>query len=530
MEEVIMNIESGTGNTSQALYIDEAGAGTMTDAQILASLDAKIQRVNEELESNTVQLDKSAYMLSVASGLLCGILDSFLFRHIDMQENGLFIVSQASIFKKNGKNIKGLGQLGDKYAHKLEDAANFVMSNDILKSTVPGMLGGITSSITDLAQYPTPQGLVCSVFAQMLKGCSLKSEKGKMVFSLVNKNTVDIVMMFTAALITGVMNWLLHISKYNYEKDNGTEVPEAIYKLAHMISSTPIIKEIIETANRWAAELNKGMGSIKEKHKQEGTAGVFLSLFSAIAVMPTVKNTGLPQKVTELKDKYLKGFKIDNPIANHLTKQAIPVLVNEALTRTLFMLIRLRQEADQYNELVGINWSNVIPLGNRSVDRMLTVSTLTFNFADAADAAVRAALESGGQFVIFAGRFCARYNYIGAGRAAVALLKEYSYEAKDAQLVHERMLLMGEKADLMLKMLQDFKQQLEAKLTNYLTEDITAFLEGFDDIRAGLMSKDSDQVIRGNNTIQKALGREAQFSSQKEFDSLMDDDDISLQL
>ncbi len=525
-----MNNESGTENTSQALYIDEARAVTMTDAQILASLDAKIQKVNEELESNTVQLDKSAYILSVASGLICGCLDSFFFRNIELQENGLYLVSPVSIFKQNGINKKGLGLLGDKYAHKLEDAANFVMSNDLLKKTVPGILGGITNSIMDLAHYPTPQGLVCSVFAQMLKVCSLKSENGKMVFTLVNKNTVDIVMVFTAALITGVMNWLLHISTFNYEEDNGTEVPESIYKLAHIISTTPIIKEIIDTANSFAANLSKGMGSIQRNHGKEGTGGVFLSLFSAIAVMPSIKNTGLPKKVTELKDKYLKGIRIDNPIVGLFTKQAMPVLVNEILTRTLYMLIRFRQEFEQHDELVGINWSNVIPLGNRSVDRMLTVSALTFNFADAADAAVRAALESGGQFVVFAGRFCARYNYIGAGRAVVALVKEYSYEVKDAQLVHERMLLMGEKADIMLRKLEEFKQQLEEKLTNYLTEDITAFLKGFDDIRAGLMSKDSDQVIRGNNTIQKALGREAQFSSQKEFDHLMNDDDISLQL
>ena len=35
---------------------------------------------------------------------------------------------------------------------------------------------------------------------------------------------------------------------------------------------------------------------------------------------------------------------------------------------------------------------------------------------------------------------------------------------------------------------------------------------------------DSDLVIRGNVTIQKVLGREPQFTNQKEFDALMESD------
>lgn len=40
-----------------------------------------------------------------------------------------------------------------------------------------------------------------------------------------------------------------------------------------------------------------------------------------------------------------------------------------------------------------------------------------------------------------------------------------------------------------------------------------------------MASNDSNQVIRGNVTIQQALGREAQFTTQDEFDELMESDE-----
>ena len=48
-------------------------------------------------------------------------------------------------------------------------------------------------------------------------------------------------------------------------------------------------------------------------------------------------------------------------------------------------------------------------------------------------------------------------------------------------------------------------------------------------MKEGIASNDSDLVIKGNVVIQKVLGREPQFTSQKEFDDLMDSNE-ALQL
>ena len=55
-------------------------------------------------------------------------------------------------------------------------------------------------------------------------------------------------------------------------------------------------------------------------------------------------------------------------------------------------------------------------------------------------------------------------------------------------------------------------------------EDIESFMEGFTYINQGIESGDSDKIIKGNVIIQKVLGKQPQFTNQKEFDDLMDSD------
>lgn len=137
---------------------------------------------------------------------------------------------------------------------------------------------------------------------------------------------------------------------------------------------------------------------------------------------------------------------------------------------------------------------------------------------------IHAAIESGCNWVLFSGRFVSRFNYVGAGRAALSIVREVSNEKKEAQLIHEKMILSETKAALFLKQLQEFKEQLDLKVSNYLAEDIEGFMSGFVDMQQGLLTGDSDLVIRGNVTIQKVLGREPQFTNQKEFDAMMESD------
>ena len=87
-----------------------------------------------------------------------------------------------------------------------------------------------------------------------------------------------------------------------------------------------------------------------------------------------------------------------------------------------------------------------------------------------------------------------------------------------------RSLLSEAKSSIFLEQLQEFKVQLEEKVSNYLAEELEAFVAGFDLINTGIASGDSDMVIQGNMQIQSVLGRQPQFTNQSEFDSLMESD------
>lgn len=255
-----------------------------------------------------------------------------------------------------------------------------------------------------------------------------------------------------------------------------------------------------------------------------GIPGVLLSLLQEISSLPGLKDSGLPGIVNDLYVRQKIDLRRELLFAETLRKKAGPVIFNEVFTWIGFMLLQLKKEITENKEIKDVNWRNVMPFNNRSVDRCLMISTMTFNMVDTADAAFWAAVESEGNWVLFSRRFVARYNYVGAGRAALAIVKEYSNEKKEEQLIYERMLLVEEKAQIMYQKLQKFKSELEERLTMYLAEDIETFMNGFDLMNEGLSSGTPNLVIKGNVEIQKILGRKPQFESQEEFDEIMASD------
>lgn len=243
-----------------------------------------------------------------------------------------------------------------------------------------------------------------------------------------------------------------------------------------------MIIELAKCADNWFGHLVSDMGGSKNTAGGGmGIPGVFISLLYEFASLPILKNTGLPMFVNELYEKQKIDLRHEIPLYKAAGKQAIPVAFNEIYVRIGYFASHLASElAEHGNDVAKVNWSNVIPFRSRTVDRMLAVASMTFTVADTADAAIHVAIESGGNWVLFSGRFVTRFNYVGAGRAAVAIVKEISNERKETQLIHEKMILSEAKTTIFLSQLQDFKTQLEEKVSQYLAEDIETFMCGFD--------------------------------------------------
>ncbi len=488
-------------------------------------INAELEQVNAKLDRYVSKADKADYAFAVFSGIMAGIADAVFVgeikisdREIELSKNQVenFIHQYADargLDKSNMKNV--IGELEKKFKVAQDDVWNGKGIH----------ISASNHHLADLAHHPTPLGLASAIIVQFLRVGTFVSRDGKWHFLAVETTAKDIKDILKPVAITGILNWLAALTEKKYESAYDTEMPKALRKLLHLAASAPILVEVAECADNWLGHLISDLdGTKKNAGGGMGIPGVFISLLYELSALPILNSTGLPNFVNRLYERQRIDLRDELPLYKAAKKQIIPVAFNEILVRLGYFLTHLLEEIVTRDKMSDIRWDRVIPFDNRTVDRMLMISSMTFTIADTADAAIHAAIESGANWVLFSGKFVTRFNYVGAGRAALVIVKEISNEKKETQYIHEKMLLSEEKAAVFLSDLQDFKAQLEEKVSNYLAEDISAFTDGLDEIGEGLNSDNSDLVIHGNIKIWKVLGRQPQFSNQKEFDDLMQSD------
>lgn len=518
-EEIINASVSVETKTTGTIRVNEV------PVEVQVALEHKLNQVNQELERYTNYADGVQYAYAVACGIISGAIDSAFFADTKIFNNDIgFSHRQVNEFIQEYAASRGLG--GDRLKDCISDLeqAFKVAQDNVWKGADIGV-SAKNHHLADLAHHPTPAGLMSALIVQFLRVGTFVNKDGEWHFLFVPTTKEDISNIAIPAVITGVLNWLVAISTEKYEEETGKEIPKTLRRLAHVIASTPAIIEVVKCADNWFGHLVSDMGGSKNTAGGGmGVPGIFLSLLHELSTLPIFKDSNLPAIVNDLYVNKKLDLRHELAYAQQVKLQAVPVIFIEICVRLGFMILQLEKELLENGSLEKVNWRRVIPFANRSVDRCLAIATMTFNVVDTGDAALRAAIEFGGNWVLFSGRFVARYNFVGAGRAALAIVKEVSNERKEAQLIHERMILMDAKAQMFYQQLQQFKAQLEEKVSNYLAEDIETFIEGFDYIKEGLETGDSNLVIKGNVAIQKVLGREPQFTTQEEFDELMESD------
>ena len=493
-------------DTTQESEEEVVAADAQVETPNIDRLNAELARVTQELDRYTNHADKADYALAVASGILSGLVDSLFVGEFSLEYANQWGNQQAQKFVLKVAKYQGYGGNEPAQAIKYLEA-QFPIATD--KATA-AFGGGLQHHLRDFSHHPTPVGLVCSILTQFTGNVYGTDVAGAFKCVPLNNDGLDLIgKSFPEKIMFGTVNWFFHMvsdvagSSGSVMKGSfGTGVPGPLVSLLKEFSSTRLFK--------------------KQDAKGYKEFSVRISkLFNGTLLGKRDSNGNLIHLKFDLRTEM--------GVAMQVGKQTIPVIINDCIVRAFFLLRQLlqelsRDEVQDWSDVDKIDWKAIIPLRNRTVDRMLTIAGMTFTVADTTDAAIHAAIESGGNWILFSGRFVTRFNYVGAGRAALSIVREVSNEKKEAQLIHEKMILSESKAALFLKQLQEFKAQLDLKVSNYLAEDIESFMSGFEDMQQGLSTGDSDLVIRGNVTIQKVLGREPQFTNQEEFDALMESD------
>ena len=96
------------------------------------------------------------------------------------------------------------------------------------------------------------------------------------------------------------------------------------------------------------------------------------------------------------------------------------------------------------SDLKNINWKNTLPFKNRTVVRMLTISTGTMTAIDLADAAIESAVKSDGVAPAFLANMIMKVNFVGIGRFAIAFGTDVAMGIKRSKLRNERIKVYSE--------------------------------------------------------------------------------------
>ena len=371
------------------------------------SSETIIDIIEDSWDKNINKADKIDYLLAVASGTIAAAVDIFY--------TGEFSLEEAQQWGKDKTNdfVKFVAKMNGYKGDELSNAIKFMEKKFPLAAdkNTPTFGGGLQHHLRDFTHHYSIGGLMCSLFTQFTKKIIGTDTNGNLIIedvkdvSLIGKNTAE-------KILYGTVYWFFHMvsdmAGSNATAGNGTGIPGPIGSLIKELSVLPLFrdKKINDTEfHKWVSKLFNG--TLLGKRNESG--------------------------------KIIKPIKFDLRaeigILHEIGKQGVPVLVNEVVVRSLYFIRRLsnelkREEIKSFNYFEKINVEKILPFNNRTIKRMVTVSTGTLVALDAADAAVRAGLKNGPSLHFFVD-FAVRINVVGVGRFIVACKADSEYIAED---------------------------------------------------------------------------------------------------
>lgn len=290
-----------------------------------------------------------------------------------------------------------------------------------------------THHLDDLCHHPTVVGLICCIIVQFTRSSIYSNRKGDLIRLpvTVNKYGKFVGNNELAKIFSGVINWFFNCAQV------------MACRKGHLFS---------DMAGSFSSQMRKTEGM--------GLPGSFLSTMKELAALPIFHETNFAEKLRKAYQNGIgtgsvqldlgafntlfDGAKLDMrtemAVGHELKKQALPIVINEALVRGAYFVRRFIDEIKVHQGISGIEWKNIIPFNNRTIARMMTIASGTFTAVDLGDAIIR----SGG-----VNAACLlRVNFVGVGRFAIALSIDAGMGAVKAVRKTQRMQLYSQMISL----------------------------------------------------------------------------------
>lgn len=425
------------------------GTGTVDSIEREQSLiDDKIESLNSEIEMLTNDADSMDYIVSACSGVVAGLVDSFFV--------GEWNLDIASAHKKVNNFIMDYAKRKGYKGERLKDAISFlerkfaVAQDDIWSGK--GISSANLHHLEDIAHHPTLAGLVAAIIVTFFRTAFFVNKQGKWhpVFVPATKKEGSIAKALVKAwvpiVISGALRWLVNIAESKYVDKVGHEIPKPIRKLLITLSYSPAVIDILKVSSDWFGHLVSDMGGSKSTPGGgKGVVGIFLALLKELSSLSPLNRTKLPEFVSDLYSKKGVDMRYEIAALNMVGKQSLPVLVNESIVRTFYFVRHLLIEKEN-KEWSAVNWSKVVPWGNRTIVRMITISSGVFCAFDVTDAAIRSAIKNGGNIYnpkLYTD-FVLRLNFVGIGRFCLAVGADIGMGIKRSKVIQERQHVMNQ--------------------------------------------------------------------------------------
>lgn len=344
--------------------------------------NSKLQEYNKQLKKFTNQADAIDYTVAISSGILAGVIDSFFVGELSLKDGKEWSKELME------KCVKKLGKNND-LTKAIKNLEENHIPTDYYSLKSDKSISPCSHRLDDLAHHPTPIGLIASILTQFTKQGYFQNKEGEFFTILAEE----------------------HIGKNIGEKIfKGT-----IVWFFHLVSD-------VSTAS--------------------GIPGPILSLAKEISMLPGINKTSLPKILNNIFTNKKNRFDLSAELGvlHQLGKQAIPVILNEVLVRVFYFFSRLIKEYKEKENFKDIEWENVLPYKNRTLTRMLTISSGTFLAFDLLDAGIRSA-GNWGAFVL-------RVNFVNVGRFTVSCYNEYKMEREKEKIEKDILELYNQQLSL----------------------------------------------------------------------------------
>lgn len=364
--------------------------------------DKIIFDLNSQIDLLSSQADSLDYIVAIASGIVCGILDILWVGEFDLAHGRSIASDKVDSFVKNTAEMLEGKTFDDVKSAVQALEKHFPIPSD---GNTSDFGGGKQHHLRDFAHHPTIVGLVFSLLTQFTEKSYGTDVNGRFItVDVLEKSKPFIGKDIPEKILMGTIIWFFHLvsdmagSSSTAGTTGGTGIPGPLLALAKEVSAIPFFKNI--------------------KVDDDMSMSLFLSkLFNGTLMMKR------DEKGQIVKDSIIKfDLRGELGVAVELCKQAVPVVANECFVRAFYFIRHLAMEIKEnrvgcFADMKMIDWDTVKPLNNPTIARMLTISTGVFTVLDIGEA-------------IATQKYWVSINYVGIGRFAVAISSDVSWGLK----------------------------------------------------------------------------------------------------